>query len=245
MYPILFNVGPYPVFSYGICMVAGLAALYAVAFLPVWRAGRKLDELLPIAVGVGVGGLVGARLTHLVVEPDKAPQLLDFYALMRPGTPGNIIGLIVSGYFGGLAMRLRFGLPSLGNAFAPALAAASVIWRIGCFLGGCCYGVETNLPWAIHLHGADRHPTMVYEGLFNLAMLWLLLRLRPHVTRENQLLHIYFAGYALFRFWLEYIRVYPTVAFGLTGAQLLCLAILVWQAIRYLYVGRPPVLRLS
>jgi prolipoprotein diacylglyceryltransferase len=59
------------------------------------------------------------------------------------------------------------------------------------------------LPWAIYEEGAYRHPTMVYE-----------------------LLYLYFASYALFRFWLEFIRVYPVVALGLTGAQYLCLGIL-------------------
>ncbi len=239
MHPILFTVGPYPVFSYGVCMILGVAVLYAAALIPARQAGRTVDEILPVAIGVGVG----ARLTHLIVEPANTVRLLDFYSLFQPGAPGNIIGLILGGYLGGLAMRLRFGLPSLGNYFALALAAASVVWRMGCFLGGCCYGKETNLPWAIYIDGAYRHPTMVYEGLFNLGMLWLLLRLRHRVARDNELLHIYLIGYTFFRFWLEYLRVYPQVAFGLTGAQLLCLAVLAWQAIRLLHIHATPSLR--
>ncbi len=54
-----------------------------------------------------------------------------------------------------------------------------------------------------------------------LAVLW---RLRGRLTRDNELLYLYFGAYALFRFWLEFIRVYPQVALGLTGAQFLCLA---------------------
>lgn len=243
MHPILFQVGPITVYSYGVCLFLGMLTLYAVALIPARRAGRKLDDLLPMAVGIGVGGIFGARLTHILVEPDKTVRLLDFYSLFQPGTPGNIIGLIVGGYLGGLAIRYRFGLPSIGNYFAPALAAASVVWRIGCFLGGCCYGKPTNLPWAVYLDGAYRHPTMVYEGLFNLLMLGLLWRLRHRVTGENQLLHIYFIGYAAFRFWLEFIRVYPPVAFGLTGAQFLCLAILAWQGVRLLQLWRVPPLQ--
>jgi phosphatidylglycerol:prolipoprotein diacylglycerol transferase len=147
---------------------------------------------------------------------------------------------MIGGYAGGVAMQRRFGLPSLSNYFAPALAAGSIVWRTGCFLAGCCYGKETALPWAIHLHGADRHPTMVYEGLFNMVMLWVLLRLRHRVKGDGRLLHIYFISYAFFRFWLEYLRVYTIVAAGLTGAQILCLAILAWQAIRHIRYAPTP-----
>jgi prolipoprotein diacylglyceryltransferase len=79
---------------------------------------------------------------------------------------------------------------------------------------------------------------MIYDGLFNLAMVAVLVRLRPRVTRDNQLLHLYFAAYAVFRFWLEYIRVYPPIAVGLTGVQWLCIAIVVWQAVRLWHTGR-------
>lgn len=232
MRPILFYLGPYPVFSYGLFVLLGLGALYTLTLVRARRAGREWDHLIPMALGTGVGGIFGARLSHLLVEPDRLFELLDFFSLFRPGTPGNIIGLMIGGYLGGMVVRYSLGLPSLGNYFAPALAAAGVVWRIGCTLGGCCYGVETGLPWAIHLAGAARHPTMIYEGLFNLAMFFVLWQLRRQVSRENELLYLYFASYAFFRFWLEFIRLYPVVAFGMTGVQLICLGVLLWQGLR-------------
>jgi prolipoprotein diacylglyceryltransferase len=51
------------------------------------------------------------------------------------------------------------------------------------------------------------------------------------VTGNNALLYLYLAAYAFFRFWLEFISDYPPIAFGLTGVQYLCLAILVGQGI--------------
>ena len=233
MHPILFYVGPYPVFSYGVFVTLGLMTLYAVALIPARRAGREWEHLLPMAAGVMSGGVFGARLSHLIVEPDRLVELLDFYSLFRPGTPGNIIGLMIGGYLGGLVVRESLELPSLGNYYAPALAAASAVWRVGCTLGGCCYGKQTGLPWAIHLAGADRHPTMIYEGLFNLALFFILWRLRRRLRSDNELLYLYFVAYAVFRFWLEFIRLYPPVALGLTGAQYLCLGILVWQGLRW------------
>ncbi len=57
------------------------------------------------------------------------------------------------------------------------------------------------------------------------------------MTRENALLYLYLAAYAFFRFWLEFMADYPPIAFGLTGVQLLCLAILAGQGIA-LWRGR-------
>jgi prolipoprotein diacylglyceryltransferase len=74
---------------------------------------------------------------------------------------------------------------------------------------------------------------MVYDGLYNLLLLVILWRLRHRITAHNQLLHLYFVVYAAFRFWLEYIRVYPPIALGLTGAQWFCLVILAWQGLRF------------
>ncbi|RME51546.1 MAG: hypothetical protein D6796_00605 [Caldilineae bacterium] len=231
MRPILFWLGPYPVFSYGVFIVLGTVVLFALALGLGRRAGLAWADIVPVALGAGIGGVVGARLSHVLVEPQKAQQLLDFYRLFQPGTPGNIIGLMIGGYVGGAAMRHSLSLPSSGNFYAPAMAAASVVWRIGCTLGGCCYGTETDLPWGIVLDGVRRHPTMVYEGLFNLLMLWVVWRLRARIRRDNALLFLYFACYALFRFGLEFIRLYPRGLFGLTGIQYLCLGILLSLAI--------------
>jgi phosphatidylglycerol:prolipoprotein diacylglycerol transferase len=224
MYPILFSVGSTLVYSYGVCILLGTVVLFAVVFAQARRAGRPRGEVVPIMLGSLVGSFVGARLSQALLEPEKAETLLNFYGLMQPGVPGNVVGLMIGGFLGGLAVQRSLELPSLGNYYALALAAAQAVWRVGCTLAGCCYGTPTDLPWAIYEEGAYRHPTMVYEGLFNLAILAILWRLRGRLACDNELLYFYFAAYALFRFWLEFIRVYPQVALGLTGAQFLCLA---------------------
>jgi phosphatidylglycerol:prolipoprotein diacylglycerol transferase len=231
MAPVLVNVGPYPVYSYGVCILAGTILLFVLAGWLARAAGRPREHTLPVAMGVLVGAFVGARLSHLLVEPHKLEQLLVFTTLFRPGTPGNILGIILGGYLGGMAVRASLGLPSTGNFFAPALAAASVVWRLGCTLAGCCHGVETDLPWGIALQGKTVHPTMIYELLFNLLVLGPLLYLRPRIKRDNALFYLYLAGYTFLRFWLEFIRTYPRLYGGLTGIQVICIAVWIWLAI--------------
>jgi len=231
MRPVLFTIGPVPIWSYGTFIVLGMITLFAMALISARRDGRKWEHLLPMAMGVAVGGVFGARLSHLIVEPGKFMELVDFYSLFRPGTPGNIVGLMVGGYLGGLVVRRSLGLPSLGNYFAPALAAASVMWRIGCVLAGACHGRVTELPTVVRNASLTDNLPPVYDGLFNLAFFLLLWRLRRRVTRDNALLYLYFAAYAFFRFWLEFMADYPPIALGLTGVQFLCLAILVGQGV--------------
>jgi phosphatidylglycerol:prolipoprotein diacylglycerol transferase len=231
MHPVLLNIGPYPVYSYGVFILAGTILLFVLTGRLARAAGRRLEHTVPVGMGVLVGAFVGARLSHLLVEPHKVEQLLNFYSLFRPGTPGNILGLMVGGYLGGMAVRTSLDLPSTGNFFAPSLAAASVVWRIGCTLAGCCHGVGTDLPWGIELDGQSVHPTMIYELAFNLLALGVLLHLRPRIKRDNGLLYLYFASYTFFRFWLEFIRTYPRLYGGLTGIQLICIAVWVWLVI--------------
>lgn len=231
MRPVLFYVGPIPIWSYGTFIALGMIMLFAMALISARRDGRSWEQLLPVAMGVMVGGVFGARLSHLIVEPAKFAQLIDFYSLFRPGTPGNTVGLMVGGYLGGLVVRNSLNLPSQGNYYAPALAAASVLWRIGCVLAGACHGRVTTLPAVITQGSLTDNLPPVYDGLFNLVLFILLWGLRPRVRRDDALLDLYITAYAFFRFWLEFISDYPPIAFGLTGVQFLCLAILVWQGI--------------
>ena len=231
MCPVLLYIGSIPIWSYGTFITIGMITLFAMALISARRDGRSWEQLWPMAMGIMVGGAIGARLSHLIVEPDKFAELIDFYSLFRPGTPGNVVGLMVGGYLGGLAVRRGLDLPSLGNYFAPALAAASLLWRVGCVLAGACHGRVTELPAVITNASLTDNLPPVYDGLFNLTLFILLWQLRRRVTRDNALLYLYIAAYAFFRFWLEFISDYPPIAFGLSGVQLLCLAILIWQGI--------------
>lgn len=230
MQPVLFYIGPYPIWSYGFFMVVGMLTLYVVGLGLARRDGKRWDQLLPLAAGMLVGGIFGARLSHLLVEPDRFAQLIDFYSLFQPSTPGNIVGLIAGGYVGVLIARRLYDLPSIGNYFAAALAAASVMWRVGCVLSGSCHGRQID-PTTLDPADLTLYLPPLYDGLFNLALFFLLWRWLKKVIQDNLLIYIYFSAYAFFRFWLEFVAEYPRVAFGLTGVQLLCLTILIWQAL--------------
>lgn len=241
MQPVLFHIGSIPIFSYGLFVILGLALLFLLTARLSLEAGRKTDYIFSVGAGVFVGAILGARLFHLIVEPHRTRQLLDFYTLFfQPGTPGNILGIMLGGYWGGMAVRQALGAPSIGNFFAPGLAAASVVWRLGCTFAGCCHGTPTDLPWAIVIDGTAVHPTMIYELLLNLTLFFAIWKLQSHITKDNALLYLYFLVYTIVRFFLEYIRIYPRLYGGLTGIQVICIAVWIWLAIWWLWQARRP-----
>ena len=95
MHPVLFYLGPYPVFSYGVFVVLGLITLFAIGLTLARQAGWEWNHLVLSAFGMIAGGVFGARLSYLIVEPNKLFALLDFYSLFGPVTPGNIVGMMV------------------------------------------------------------------------------------------------------------------------------------------------------
>jgi prolipoprotein diacylglyceryltransferase len=78
------------------------------------------------------------------------------------------------------------------------------------------------------------HPTPLYDSAFNLLWCATLLVLRDHPQMQNgNLLKVGVAGYAVFRFLVEFLRDNPVVALGLTAQQFFCLALLAALAVYY------------
>ena len=124
-----------------------------------------------------------------------------------------------------------------GDSFAVPLALAMAVGRWGCFCNGCCYGVPTDLPWAVGFTQLDGrlencHPTQIYESLFHFTMACVLVWIAFRGWLPRQRLKLYLIMYGVFRFLTEYIRPEPQRALGLTfyqWAALVLIAGLVFQ----------------
>jgi len=138
----------------------------------------------------------------------------------------------------------------VADLLAPSIALGSVLGRIGCLLNGCCYGRVCHLPWAIRFPSQSEgawmqqfhqglvgpnepslpvHPTEIYDALLNLALYAGLAWRFRHKQFDGQVFALYFIGYAVCRFIVEFFRGdYPPdhIHAGLTSAQLVSLPIL-------------------
>jgi prolipoprotein diacylglyceryltransferase len=242
MYPILFTINGMPIYAHGTFFVLGLLVALALLVYEAKRRNWSKEEVIPITMAAFVGGMIGARLSILFFNGwETAPIVLNFYALFDPRIgPGSILGALAGAYAGGYIASRAIGKKDCTcDAFAPAMAMATAVGRIGDFLAAeDGLGKPTNLPWGVPVPGADYlvHPAPLYDAGFNLIWFSVLMLLRDHPKLQNgNLLKFGLAGYAFFRFFVEFVRNNRVIALGLTPHQFVCMLILLALAI---YFGR-------
>ena len=245
MYPILFEIYGVPIYAHGFFLNLALVACLLWVAVEARRRRWPKEEVIPITLAAFVGGMIGARFSMLFFYgPEAAPVTLNFYTYFDPRIgPGSIVGGLIGAYLGGfVASRVIGKQDCTCDAFAPAMALALVIGRIGCFLAGeDGLGKATGLPWGVPLPGVDYlvHPTPLYDAAFNLLWLLVLLRLRDHRWMQNgNLLKFGVAGYAFFRFFVEFVRNNRILLLGLTGQQFASLGLLLAIAVYFAWRGR-------
>jgi phosphatidylglycerol---prolipoprotein diacylglyceryl transferase len=222
-------------FRYTLVMLAAVAVMSLL--LRRWQA--KLPLTWWEKLGIGLGGFCGAMIGA------KVPFVLSDWSALVSGTAWladgkTIMCGIVGGYFGvelakwTLDVRIK-----TGDTFAVPVAVGVAIGRLACFVGGCCYGAPTSLPWGVSFDRAGdsltRHPTQLYEAAFHLSMAAALFALEQHRQFRGQLIKLYILMYLVYRFLTEFIRPEPRLLAGLTGYQWACLALapfFVWLWIR-------------
>ena len=233
MHPILFHIAGMPIYAHGFFLLLGMLVGLLMLLLEARRRRWPKEELVPIALAAFVGGMIGARLSILFfLGRSTAPVVLNMYTLFDPRVgPGSIMGGLIGAYIGGyIASRIIGKAGCACDAFAPAIALGTAVGRLGDFLAAeDGLGKASTLPWAVPAPGVDYlvHPTPLYDAGFNLIWFGVLMLLRDHPAMQNgNLLKLGLAGYAVFRFLVEFVRNNPVVALGLTGPQLACLLLL-------------------
>jgi len=234
MRPVLFEIFGVKVYSHPFFLVLGILVLLAWVAYEARRRRWPASEVVPIGLGGSAGAMVGARLSILFFNGlSTAPVVLNFYSLFDPRVgPGSILGAIAGAYIGGYVVSRVIGKAGCAcDAFAPGMALGMAVGRIGDFLSGeDGLGKPTTLPWGVHpVAGSDFlvHPAPLYDSGFNLIWFVVLVALRdnPHF-QDGRLLKFGVAGYAVGRFFIEFLRNNQVIALGLTGQQFFSLGLL-------------------
>lgn len=183
-------------------------------------------------IGIGLGAFCGAMLGA------KLPFVLSDWSGLASGAAWfangkTILAGLVGGYFGVEAAKWSLDIRvKTGDSFAVPVAAAVAVGRLACFVGGCCFGAETHLPWGVDFgDGCLRHPTQLYEFAFHASAALILAWMARRQLCRGQLIKLYIIAYLVFRFLTEWIRPEPQVWLGLTGYQwsaLLLIPLFAW-----------------
>lgn len=214
----------------------------ALALVTGVLLARRAQGRLPLSglerIGVLLGGLIGAMVGA------KLPFLFTDWSAFLSGVAWfsdgkTILTGLVGGYLGVEVAKWSLDIrTSTGDSFLVPVATAIGIGRIGCFFGGCCYGLPTSLPWGVVFPAVDalpRHPTQVYEAVFHFAAAAIGLALERTNFLKGNRIRVYILIYALYRFVTEWLRPEARLYFGLTGyqlASLLIAALMAWLWLR-------------
>ena len=214
------SIGPLKLRAYGLMIALGVIAATSLAGRRLVRsnAGTR-DDMNSIAVWGVIGGVIGARLYHVITDWELFSGHLERISLIWKGglgIPGGLLGGTFAGMYA--ARRRNVAMAPLLTAAAPAIPLAQSIGRWGNWWNQELFGRATTLPWALQISndklppgytpGTTFHPTFLYESVWNLALCVLLIQIdRRYRLRPGRLFALYLAGYFTGRFWIEGMRI--------------------------------------
>ncbi len=249
MLPVL-QVGPLSIRMPGLVLLAALWLALEVAARAGVRRGLNPDRLYNFGFLVVVAGIAGARLAfvlaHLNLYTRITPvtRALGAALSLSPGTEIAWAGVLIAAAAAVLLARLwRLPPLPLADAFAPALAVLTLGVGLAALLRGDLLGMPADLPWAIDLAGARRHPTQAYIMLVAAAALivaWRLERTPPERRAPGTLAQIVVMVLCVGVLLVEPLRAdSATIGPGLRVMAVVALAVLV--ADLALFAARAPV----
>lgn len=215
MHPILIDIGPLTIHSYGFFIAAGFLLGMWLAMREAPKYGLNSQFVPDLTFYLIVSAIVGSRILFILLDPQPFLEnpLLAFQ-FWKGGLVfiGGVVAAVATAW---MVVRIK-GEPfwKWADVFAPAIAAGQFLGRIGCLMAGCCYGKPTTVPWAITFTHPNSlaplhiplHPTQLYHSLAGLITCGVLLLVRPKLSGYGQRFGLFLILFALFRFNIEFFR---------------------------------------
>lgn len=209
----LFTIGRFTVHGYGLMIGIGIIAAYLAAEYRAKKKNLDSEKIFSLTVWCLIGGILGAKFLYYITE---IKDILENPALLLKTANGFVVyGGIIGGILAGFLCCRRYKLNFFRyfDLVMPSIALAQGFGRIGCFLAGCCYGIETNSRFGVIFHHSDYAPNgirlvptqLISSGLDFLNFL-VLVFLAEKVKVDGQVAGLYLIFYSIGRFIIEYFR---------------------------------------
>jgi len=215
MHPILFKIGPITIYTYGVLIATAFFLGLALAARQARVEGEDPQKIMDLSFYILISAIVGSRLLYIVVEyKEYISNPLRIFKVWE----GGLV------FYGGFIMAMavviiyirkhEMNLWKVGDILAPSVAIGQGVGRLGCFFAGCCYGRETDVPWAFIFKDPNTlapmdvhlHPTQLYDSANGFIIFVILLILRKFKKFDGQLFWTYTLLYAVGRFIVEIFR---------------------------------------
>ena len=241
------DLGPLRIHFYALFILLGIALAVWFTDARLVKRGAASGTMLDIAIWAVPFGIVGGRIFHVLTHPrDYFYEGADLLATVRIWEGGMAIyGAVILGSVGAWIGARQAGIRfwSVVDAIAPGVLLAQAIGRLGNYFNQELYGLPTDLPWGLEIpasnpaypvglpDGLTFHPTFLYEMIWNLAGVALILLLEKRFKLQwGKVFALYLIVYSLGRAWIESIRIDPSEI-------VLGLRINIWSALIGLAIG--------
>ncbi len=233
------TIGGFTIAFYGMIIAFGMVMGYLMTAFQAKRTGQEPDLYLDLALWDIVFAVIGARIYYVIFTWDYyKDNLLQIFNTRGGGLAiygGVIAGVITTIIFGKVRKQNFF---QLLDTACIGLITGQIIGRWGNFCNREAFGGYTNGLFAMQLKQSDVaasnlthsvlkhaveidgtryiqvHPTFLYESLWNIGVLIILLLFTKHRKYNGQIFLIYLLGYGLGRVWIEGLRTDQLIFFG-------------------------------
>jgi phosphatidylglycerol:prolipoprotein diacylglycerol transferase len=243
MYPLV-NIFGRKLSTYGIMSLIGILVCGFFVCRTAKKRGHDDNDyivfMLICSIGVFIGGhivygITNARLIWLWLTnwgqfSSSFDEFINNFAFVFGGSVfyGGLFGGMVAGIIWGKIKKLD--IIEFSDICAPMVPLFHCFGRIGCFFGGCCYGIESIFGFTAHnntlnpsINDVQRFPVQLLEALLNLILFFILWKFLRDDKFKGKLFAIYLASYSVIRFFDEFLRgdSYRGYLFGLSTSQII------------------------
>ncbi|MDT2635808.1 prolipoprotein diacylglyceryl transferase [Enterococcus dongliensis] len=246
---IFLSFGPFTIYWYAIFIVTGITIGFVLADMKARKIGLPKDTITDLLLyGLPIS-IISARLYYVIFEMDSyISNPISIIKIWEGGLAihGGLIGAVITGVIYCNKKKLSFWL--VADVVAPSIVIGQIIGRWGNFMNQEAYGnivsrsflQSLRLPDFIinqmFIDGAYRQPTFLYESLWNVGVLIILILLSRKKKFTGQIFLTYIMLYSVGRFWIEGLRTDSLMLTpNLRVAQILSVILLVVSTCTYVY----------
>lgn len=241
MYPIICQIGPFTLYSYGLMLVVAFISGSLLAGFQAKKENINPDVIFNLAFIAFISGIIGARAFYTLENFNYYLKNPIEIIMLQHGGLSWFGGLILGSLSGIVYLKAkRLPIYKILDLIVPFVALAQAIGRVGCLLNGCCFGKVSKFGIYFPVHKAILIPTQIYSTL-SLLLIFVLLRFaqdRPH--KEGEIFFFYLLLYSVKRFFIEFFRADNNIIFfGLTLFQILSIVVFLLSAIKLIAISGP------
>jgi len=200
-----------PAFNPGYATFVGLGLVFGYLAKSVEEKRLNVLESTSerrwVTAGALIGAMVGAKLGLLLYLPFPEWRESIRELLLSEWGGRTILGALFGGFVGVEVAKKALGITvATGDPYAIGLPLGQALGRVGCFLGGCCYGKPLDDGSWLRSLSLTTHPAQLYEGALDLAVAVTLFAIRKQPRAPGLLFRYYLLSYAAIRFVMDFFR---------------------------------------